>query len=425
MKKIFAIISVLALSFVAAAKYYNYDPTEVMTFSISDDSYGNYYYYTIKIHQQGKNGSWYESDAYIYLYPKTHSFVGEFTLEDGTLDPYSFVQYGSAYRYFIEVGSYWETNNATKITISDNGDGTYTFGGTVICNYDSNDYRYLYSDYVFSVSEPDPFEAEPSEQRDITWTSDQLQVYSASGVTPVEMYAYRSDYTDIDLLFNVNSYDIPAGEYEISDSGKSGTVQAADGKEVNYMPNPSYIHDGSDIYYLRSGTLTVSYSGDTMTISGTATTAHGSTVTINLTGADPFVHAAEDPVIYVANEDGFSATVTGIDPAFTGDAVTIANTVVIDGTEYWVTAIADQAFTRKTGIRSIVLPENLWTIGKAAFSFCTGLERIECKTSAPPIADVTAFYKINPAIKVVVPSGSVDSYKAYNGWNMFTDITSE
>ena len=39
MKKIFAIISVLVLSFLAAAGNYNYSPTEVMEFSISDDSF--------------------------------------------------------------------------------------------------------------------------------------------------------------------------------------------------------------------------------------------------------------------------------------------------------------------------------------------------------------------------------------------------
>ena len=426
MKKIFAIISVLVLSFLAAAGNYNYSPTEVMEFSISDDSYGNNYSYTITIHQQGKNGSWYESDAYIYLYPKTHSFVGEFTLEDGTLDSYSYIKYGSAYRDFIEEGSYWSTDNRTKITISDNGDGTYTFGGTVICNNGSNNYRYLYTGYKFSLGEEDAYEAEPSTKKDITWSSNGLQVYSAEGATPVDIYAYNSDWSDIELLFNVDSYDIPEGDYEISASGNIGTIQAADGKEENYMVNPSYFHTADyDVYYLVSGTLSVSYSDGNMTIAGTATTAHGSTINVTITGKDPFGHELADPVLYEANQDGLTATVIGLDPTFTGDAVTIAGSVKIGGKAYTVTAIADQAFTRKTGIKSIVIPASIETIGKAAFSFCTGLESIECQAATVPAAGATAFYKINPAISVTVPSASVESYKAADGWKMFTGISAK
>ena len=426
MKKIFAIISVLTLSLVASAGHYNYNPTEVTSFKIEDISYGSSYCYMISIGQSGYNTSdktSYTTSAEIYIYPETHSFVGEFVLEDGSLDPYSFIKSGSNTRYFIEGDTYWTSNNATKITITDEGNGKYIFGGVVICenSAQTNSYRYVYEDYQFSMGEPDPYEAEPSEKMNITWSSDALEVYSASGVAPVEMYAFKSDWSDIDLLFNVDSYDIPEGDYVISGSGEKGTVQAADGKEVSYMPNPSYFHNAMyDIYYLVSGTLTVSYSKGNMIITGTATTGHGSTIEISLTGPDPFGHEIVDPVIYQANEDGMTATVIGIDPTFTGEDVVVASSVKIGTKEYTVTSIADQAFTRQTGLKSIVLPATLWTIGKAAFSFCTGLESIECQGVLVPEVGATAFYKVNPGITVFVPYGLIDNYKNADGWKMFT-----
>lgn len=427
MKKIFALISALVISVAAFAGYYNYDPTEITSFKITDESYGNSYSYTIEVIQSGKNGSWFESEATFYLYPDTHSFVGEFTVADFTLDNYSYVYYNKAYRYFVDTNSYWSSNNQTKITITDNGDGTYTFGGVVICNNGSNYYRYLYTDYQFDLSEPDPFEKEPATQNNWTCTMDNLDVDTAEGATPIDIYAYDAiKGGDIDLRFNVESYDIPAGEYEISDSGANGTILAADGSEVDYYDTPSYYHNYNyDTYYLVSGTLTVSYSDGNMIISGTATTAHGSTVEIYLTGKDPFGHALADPVLYEANKDGETATVIGVDNTFTGDAITIASVVNIAGKDYTVTSIADQAFTRKTGIKSVVIPASIEVIGKAAFSFCTGIESIECQGAVAPSLGATAFYKINPAITVLVPASSVDAYKAADGWKMFTGISAK
>lgn len=424
MKKIFAIISALAISAVAFATHYNYNPTEITSFNISDDSVGSSYAYTITVKQSGKNGSWYDSEATFYLYPSSHSFVGEFMVSDNTLDSYSYVYYNGATRPFIDSDTYWASDNKTVISIKDNGDGTYTFGGTVICNNTSgtNAYRYQYSDYLFELGEPDPYENEPSEKKNFTMSENNLKVYSSEGQTPIDMYAWNTDtYADIDLLFNVDSYDIPEGDYEISDSGEIGTVIAGDGT----VSKPSCYHSAGFAaeYYLVSGTLTVSYADGNMTISGTATTAHGSTVNINLTGKDPFGHFVVNPVIYEANKDGETATVTGLDETFTGDAVTIDGSVSINGKILTVIAIADQAFTGKSGLKSIVIPASVETIGKAAFSFCTGLTSIECQGDAAPSVGTSAFYKINPAISVVVPAASVASYKAADGWKMFTGIS--
>ena len=424
MKKIFAIISALVLSASAFATHYNYNPTEITSFNISDDSVGSSYAYTITVKQRGKNGSWYDSEATFYLYPSSHSFVGEFMVSDNTLDSYSYVYYNGATRPFIDSDSYWTSDNMTVISITDNGDGTYTFGGTVICSNTSgsNAYRYQYSDYQFEVSKPDPYENEPSEKKSFTISENNMYVYSSKGETPIEMYAWNLDnYADIDLLFNVASFDIPAGDYEISASGELGTVIAGDGTAAK--PSCYHAANWEAEYYLVSGTLTVSYADGNMNISGTATTAHGSTVKIDISGKDPFGHAVVSPVIYEANEDGVTATATGLDADFTGDTVIIDGTVTINGKSYTVTAIADQAFTGKSGLKNIVIPATVETIGKAAFSFCTGLEGIECQGAAAPAAGKSAFYKINPAISVVVPAASVDSYKAADGWKMFTGIS--
>ena len=432
MKKIFAIISALVISASAfAANEYNAVISDV---KVNDISMGTSYAYEITFSQVAttlSGSTSYNGSGYLIIYPKIHSIEGTFSLADSTLDEYfSYLNTSSGKRYFMDYNS----TKVTSITISDNHDGTYSFSGALRSNPSSNYYYYYYyaaEDNVFEYNpsgeddpdpEEDPYENEPSDKKNMTWSSSRLQVYTDKGETPISMYASNSDWSEVELLFNVDSYDIPAGDYEISTSGATGTITAGDGSY--YTPSYFYTADFTE-YYLVSGTLTVSYADGDMMIKGTATTAHGSTVALTLTGKDPFGHLLVNPVTFEANEDGETATVTGLDPTFTGTALTIPGTVAINGKNCTVTAIADQAFTKETGLQSIVIPATVEVIGKAAFSFCTGLTTIECQGSVAPSAGASAFYKINPAISVVVPDSAVNSYKAADGWKMFTNISAK
>ena len=427
MKKIFAIISALVISAAAfAANEYN---AVISNVKVNDISEGTSYAYEITFSQVAttvSGTSSYNGTGYLIIYPENHSIEGTFSLAEYTLDEFmSYLNTSSGKRYFMDYNS----TKVTSITISKNQDGTYSFSGALRSNPSQGYYYYYYYEaekniFEYEPAEPDPYGNEPSDKKSFTLSANNLEVYSSKDKTPIDMYAWDAeDYSDVDLLFNVDSYDIPAGDYEISTSGELGTIIAGDGSAAN----PSCYHAANfgPEYYLVSGTLTVSYADGDMMIKGTATTAHGSTVALTLTGKDPFGHLLVNPVTFEANEDGETATVTGLDPTFTGTALVIPGTVAINGKNCTVTAIADQAFTKETGLQSIVIPATVEVIGKAAFSFCTGLTAIECQGSVAPSVGASAFYKINPAISVVVPAGAVNSYKAADGWKMFTGISAE
>ena len=428
MKKIFVILAALFMGASAFAAN-EYDTKISGKVEVTDMCTSTKIAYKLVFDQKGTSRSdskTYTSTATLVIYPEGKSIAGTFSLADETLDQdKSFIYYSAGSptdRYFID----YSATKVTSITITDNNDGTYSLSGSLRSNPKSNFFYYYYyaaEDNVFTTVAADPYANEPAAKTEIEWSSSRLEVYGYEGAVPVEMYASNADGSDLDLVFFVDEYDIPAGEYEISASEDTGTILAGDGSEYN----PSCFHTAgyADEYYLVGGTLTVSYADGMMTITGAATTGHGSTIKINATGKDPFGHEAVDPLIYSIGATGTYAIVTGIDSALNGTEVVIPATTNIYGKDVDVTMIAEGAFAEMSGIKTLVISENVEAIGAAAFSLCTGLTSIECKAAAAPTAGATAFYKINPAITVTVPSASVDSYKSADGWKMFTNIKGE
>ena len=107
-----------------------------------------------------------------------------------------------------------------------------------------------------------------------------------------------------------------------------------------------------------------------------------------------------------------------------------------------VTSIADYAFRHLNGIKDIALPNAVTSIGKNAFFSCTALrtvsigsgitnigdnafsqgnalESLTINATTPPTIGTSIIYRYkNPEdIKIYVPSGSVDTYKAAEGWS--------
>ena len=77
--------------------------------------------------------------------------------------------------------------------------------------------------------------------------------------------------------------------------------------------------------------------------------AHAQIVTIN-------------KIEYTVNDDGQTASVTGFNPYIT--TANVLATVNINGTDYPVTAIGDDAFLYCLSLQSVILPEGLQTIGR-------------------------------------------------------------
>ena len=72
----------------------------------------------------------------------------------------------------------------------------------------------------------------------------------------------------------------------------------------------------------------------------------------------------------------------------------IQNEIKINGKEYKVTHITDEAFRGKEYLKSVYIPEGIKTIGKCAFIGCTGLSTISVPNSVTYIAEC-AFHGCN------------------------------
>lgn len=91
----------------------------------------------------------------------------------------------------------------------------------------------------------------------------------------------------------------------------------------------------------------------------------------------------------VTTEAGSKQTVEFKVPtvAMTQTIIVIPATVVVNGTQYEVTSIADKAFKDNTTVTSITIGENVETIGESAFEGCTSLTSITIPASVSTIGD--------------------------------------
>ena len=104
--------------------------------------------------------------------------------------------------------------------------------------------------------------------------------------------------------------------------------------------------------------------------------------------------------------------------AFTGCSALAS--VTIGGS---VETIGDYAFFGCTGLASLHVPESVKTIGENAFMGIHWINEVHAKSSEPAEAPVSAFStNAYRNATLVVPDGSVDSYKAHPTWSNFLEI---
>ncbi|MCQ2383439.1 MAG: hypothetical protein MJZ96_00970 [Paludibacteraceae bacterium] len=88
---------------------------------------------------------------------------------------------------------------------------------------------------------------------------------------------------------------LPAGTYTFASNGTAGTMMQGFFKSGNLYPSIIYHVTSTQAvdqgFYLKEGTLAVTYSDGTYTINGTVVSACGSQLTIDFTGSIPFTPA--------------------------------------------------------------------------------------------------------------------------------------
>jgi hypothetical protein len=91
-----------------------------------------------------------------------------------------------------------------------------------------------------------------------------------------------------------------------------------------------------------------------------------------------------------------------------------------------VTEIGNWAFQGCTGLTSITIPNSVTEIGDYVFNSCTNLTLVTILNPTPPNVNVQnrgwwAFLHTHPNLRIEVPVGSVDAYKAAYGWREYAD----
>ena len=93
--------------------------------------------------------------------------------------------------------------------------------------------------------------------------------------------------------------------------------------------------------------------------------------------------------------------------------VSVPDAITIDGQEYKVTEIADNAFKNNKKLKKVTIGKNITKIGKNAFSGCKNLKTVKINTVLLTKKSVgkNAFKGINEKAKVKVPKKMLKSYK--------------
>ena len=88
-----------------------------------------------------------------------------------------------------------------------------------------------------------------------------------------------------------------------------------------------------------------------------------------------------------------------------------------------VTSIGQYAFQSCDAVTSVTIGSGVSTIGSGAFYNCYEIKEIICEsTNAPALADEWVFNGVDKAATVYVPAAALDTYKAAQYWNYFTNI---
>lgn len=90
-----------------------------------------------------------------------------------------------------------------------------------------------------------------------------------------------------------------------------------------------------------------------------------------------------------------------------------------------ITSIGQTAFTG-TLLESIILPSTLKEIGVLAFSYSKKLKSVTCLAETPPTCIwgqyLYPFEQNDPDFKIYVPAGSLEAYKAAEGWSRYPEL---
>ncbi|MCM1161741.1 MAG: alpha-amylase family glycosyl hydrolase [Roseburia sp.] len=121
--------------------------------------------------------------------------------------------------------------------------------------------------------------------------------------------------------------------------------------------------------------------------------------------------------------DASGKTVEFISPAGALKTVKVPNEIVIKGTTYQVTSVANNAFKNNKTIQTVQMGSNVKVIGESAFSGCSKLKKVTLSSNTTTIGS-KAFYKCTSLTSITIPSKvSKIGSKAFYGCKKLKKIT--
>lgn len=194
----------------------------------------------------------------------------------------------SANRYVIT-----KTGYTTSITIAkvEGLDNTYTIQGKLqaLQSKTSTNTPYLYEFAEAAQFTVDPYVTEPAAQAAKSFTTTAIK--STSDYTDDYGYVLFSfqdnNYNTLGLAFIAEEYALASGTYSIGTT--NGNLKASIGMD-GYYAAPSCANIAWDDYFITGGSVVISYNTktDSIFMQGTLTSAHGTTINVNVKGKNPF-----------------------------------------------------------------------------------------------------------------------------------------
>lgn len=87
------------------------------------------------------------------------------------------------------------------------------------------------------------------------------------------------------------------------------------------------------------------------------------------------------------------------------------------------TMVGFSVFYECTGLRTVKLPSTITSIGFEAFAGCPSITSVVSLSTTAPMLSESAFDEtVYNTAELLVPDGSVDTYKTSDGWKLFKNI---